>query len=125
MQLLELYAPPPPKKNVMFHEMKLSSPHQNLNKTIYTLIKTPLGETGYLSNLFYYYLLKACSFLILIFDFSFNLIFIWNFFIVKICNFISMRFYFGFQKNFIVARLAYKFFFNISTELAPNSVTFF
>ena len=69
MQLLELYAPPPPKKkkNVMFHEMKLSSPHQNLNKTIYTLIKTPLGETGYLSNLFYLLSAKSMQF----FNFNF------------------------------------------------------
>ena len=38
--------------------MELSSPKRLLIKLFYTLNKTPLGETGCLSNLYYLLLLK-------------------------------------------------------------------
>ena len=41
--------------------MELSGP-KKLNKTFHTLNKTPLGETGYLSNLYYLLVGQASSF---------------------------------------------------------------
>ena len=40
------------KKILKFHDLEHSSPKKNL-KLFYTLNKTPLGETGCLSNLYY------------------------------------------------------------------------
>ena len=41
--------------------MELSSPKKLLIKFFYTLNKTPLGETGYLSNLYYLLAAQASS----------------------------------------------------------------
>ena len=44
--------------------MELSSSHKKLTKLFYTLNKTPFGETGCLSNLYYLLTVQASSFLI-------------------------------------------------------------
>ena len=47
---------------------------------------------------------------------------LWNFLTLKICNFIAMRFYFGSQNIFAIDRLTIKFFFDMSTDVIPNSI---
>ena len=44
--------------------MEISSQRKNLIKLFYTLNKTPLGETGCFSNLYYLLAAQAYSFLI-------------------------------------------------------------
>ena len=57
--------PAPPKKNLikLFYSPNLLA-QKNVIKLFYTLDKTPLGETGYLSNLYYLLAAQASSFLI-------------------------------------------------------------
>ena len=56
--------PPPPKKILIFQEMEISNSQKLLIKLLYTLNKTPLGETGCLSKLYYLLAAQAFSFLI-------------------------------------------------------------
>ena len=53
---------PAPKKCPIFREMELCS--TRLNKTFYTLDKTTLGETGWLTSLYYLLAAQVSSFLI-------------------------------------------------------------
>ena len=41
------------------------------------------------------------------------------------CNLIAMRFYFGFQKRFFIDRIAFKYFFDVTTDFSPNSILYF
>ena len=52
----------PRKKILIFQEMELSSPKKLLTKLFYTLNKTPLGETGRSSSIYYLLAAQASSF---------------------------------------------------------------